>query len=251
MSIQLSLNGLSFSTLDTITNKLLHSNKITFKTEATPYLLLRDLKSLFHKENILDQKFEEVVVIHHNNFYGLVPKSLFDKEVLSNYIKFNTKLFANDEIIYDFVNPEIICVYVPFTNINNYLFECFGEFEFKHGSTVILQNLMHQNSNKTICYTHVGSKSIEVAILDQRKLLFYNQFNYKTKEDFLYYILFTYEQLRLSVNDIELKLFGNIDSDSDLFEICNKYIKHVSVFIPKHGVDNYNNIPFNLTFFGN
>ena len=254
MSIQVSLNGLSFCVLDTIANTIVQSNKLEFKATSTPYLLLKELKRLLNREKLLNQKYEEVSVIHENNLYCLVPKSLFDKEELPNYLKFNTKLLANDQIVYDELsNQEIVCVYVPFTNVNNYLFECFGEFEFKHNSMAMLQALFHQKSNKTICYVHVSNKFMELAVLEQRRLVLYNQFDYKTKEDFLYYVLFTYEQLSLSVEEVKLKLFGSVEEGDPIFDICYEYLKKVSVFIPKFGnyrLEDVHNSTIDLTLLG-
>jgi hypothetical protein len=255
LSIQVSLNGLSFCVLDTIANTVVQSHKLGFKTASTPYLLLKELKGLLNQEKVLNHEYEEVSVIHRNDLYCLVPAPLFDKEELPNYLKFNTKLLANDQVVHDSLpNHELICVYVPFTNVNNYLFDCFGEFEYKHSSMAILQTLFQQKSNKTICYVHVDSKSMEVAVLEQRKLILYNQFDYKTKEDFLYYILFTYEQLNLNVEEVKLKLFGAIEEGDDLFEICYEYLKKVTVFIPKYGnyrLEDADNSTIDLTILGN
>ncbi|MEM1260149.1 MAG: DUF3822 family protein [Bacteroidota bacterium] len=255
LSIQVSLNGLSFCVSDTIANTVIKTNKLEFKTTSTPYLLLKELKGLLRQEKLLNQEYEEVRVVHRNNLYSLVPKSLFDKDELPNYLKFNAKLLANDEIIYDELpNKEIVCVYVPFTNVNNYLLECFGEFEFKHNSIAMLDALFHQKSNKTICYAHVSNKFMELAVLEERKLVLYNQFDYKTKEDFLYYILFTYEQLGLHVEEIKLKLFGAVEEGDSIYNICYQYLKKVSVFIPKFGncdLEGLNNSNIDLTLLGN
>lgn len=232
----MSLNGLSFCVLDTIAQKVVKSEAITFKTASTPYLLLKALKELFTRENLLHTPYEEVSVIHRNDLYCLVPKPLFDKEELPNYLKFNTKLLANDEIVFDELpNNDLVCVYVPFTNINNYLFECFGEFEFIHNSLVVIQTLLQQKSNKTFCYAHVSPKFLDIIVMEQRELVLYNQFEYKTKEDFLYYVLFTYEQLGLDVETVKLKLFGTVEEGDELYTICYKYLKKVAVFIPKFG----------------
>jgi len=93
LSIQIGLNGLSFSIIDTINNSVLLSEIISFKIAATPYLVLKELKDLLNKHKILDKKFSEVQVIHNNDLFSLVPKTLFDENELANYLKFNTVLF--------------------------------------------------------------------------------------------------------------------------------------------------------------
>ena len=234
LSIQISLNGLSFFVLDTITQKILLSESIHFKTETTPYLLQKELKEILQKHGLITASFHEVTVVHKSDMFCLVPKPLFDRNELPNYLKFNTKLLANDEITYDELeNHDIISVYVPFTNINNFIFDLYGEFNYLHHSTVVLQSFLNQKiGSKPICYGHVGKKSFELGVFDQKKLLLFNQFNYNSKEDFLYYILFTYEQLGLDVELIKLKLFGEIEEDDELFNICYQYLKKVIVFEP-------------------
>ena len=236
LSIQISLNGLSFCITDTIVHKVILSDSVSFKIESTPYLLLKELKTLFEKHGILKQLFLEILVIHKNNFFSLIPKTLFDEKELANYLKFNTKILANDNIAYDEIeHQDMVSVYIPFTNINNYIFENFGAFEFIHNSTVFLQTLLQQKpSSKSICYVHVADREIELAVLNQKRVLLYNQYQYRTKEDFLYYILFTFEQLNLDPESNKLKLFGKIEEGSELFETCYTYIKKVAVFLPKN-----------------
>ncbi|MEM9000062.1 MAG: DUF3822 family protein [Bacteroidota bacterium] len=237
LSIQVSLNGLSFCAVDTIDNSIMAHEKVVFKTTSTPYLLKKELKSALEEKRINEHDFPEVTVIHKNNLFGLVPKVLFDENERSNYLKFNTKILANDHIAHDEIEShDIINVYIPFTNINNYIFDLFGEFEFRHSGSVLVQTLMAQNKAniETTCYAHVAESSMEVVVITQKKLLFYNYFHYKTKEDFLYFILFTFEQLNLNVLEVKLKLFGIIEEGDDIFEMCCSYIKKVSVFAPSN-----------------
>lgn len=55
----------------------------------------------------------------------------------------------------------------------------------------------------------------------------YNQFNFETKEDVLYYILFTLEQLKINVEEVKLHLFGQLHQEHEIFKLCETYIKNV------------------------
>ncbi|TKD63421.1 DUF3822 family protein [Flavobacterium sp. ASW18X] len=239
LSIQVSLNGLSFCIQDTVSLQLEEMEQKFFKTELTPYLVLKELKALVEHHKLAEREFTEVVVLHRNNLYSLVPVALFDKNELANYLKFNTKILATDQIVHDQIpNTEMVCVYVPFTNINNYLFTLFGEFEYKHASVSLLQTLLQNSSATTTCYVHVTPTQLEMAVLEQKNLILYNQFTYQVKEDFLYYILFTYEQLGLNVASTPLKLFGAITTEDNNYKLCYEYIKDVTVFRPEEGTYN-------------
>ena len=237
LSIQVGLNGLSFCVLDTISNKILAFEKVTFKTPSTPYLMLKELKTILNQKSDIGSDFSEVVVIHKNNMFSLVPKPLFNADELPNYLKFNAKIMANDLIAFDEIpNQEMVNVYVPYTNINNYIFDLFGEFEFKHSGTVLINKLLNQTriSPEPVCYVQVAEKEMEMMVVSEKKLIFYNQFEFKTKEDFLYYLLFSLEQLQMNPENIQLKLFGNIEEGDPIYNLCHQYVKHVSVFIPNN-----------------
>ena len=151
-------------------------------------------------------------------------------------MKFNAKIFKNDFITYDAItNQEIMSVYVPYVNVNNYIFEKFGSFEYKHSSTVIIDKVLQieKNIKEKSLYVNVEKSNIDVLVISSNSLLFYNKFNYNTKEDFIYFILFTIEQLDLNVQKINSTFFGSISSDDELFSIAHKYIRNVSILSAK------------------
>ena len=238
LSIQVRLNGLSFCVLDTIGNSILKSDRLVFEKNLSPLELQKNLEQLFKTHNLGSSQFSEVVVVHRNNLFSFVPKSLFDVNELANYLKFNTKILANDHIAYDELdNYDVVNVYVPFVNINNYVFDLFGEFEYKHNGTVLVQALLNNSgaNKEPICYVHIDGQQMDITILAQKKLLFYNSFNITSKEDFIYYLLFTLEQLKLDTECTKLQLFGSIEEGDDIYKLCYKYIKDISLFIPSVG----------------
>jgi len=229
------LNGLSFCIVDTLSNIIRDSGRIVFEKERTPYGLQKGLVALFKKYNITEQQFSEIIVVHRNKLFSLVPKSLFDENEMVNYLKFNAKILANDHIAYDEVeNHDIINVYVPFVNVNNYIYELFGEFVYKHSGTVMVESLLTGKNipKEPTCYVHVEDRQMELTLISQRKLLLYNSFHFNTKEDFIYYLLFTLEQLNLDTESVKLKLFGTIEEGDSIYNICYEYVKNISIFVP-------------------
>jgi hypothetical protein len=148
----------------------------------------------------------------------LVPQAFFDPEHLANYLKFNAKIYPTDHLDFDRVEGlESANVYVPFTNVNNYIYELFGEFEFKHSATVLLETLLTLPSSGqgTICYVHMAEEQMDMAVLDNRKLLFFNSFPYTSPTDFIYYLLFSLEQLGKNLPIRRSDKFKEILDDQD------------------------------------
>ena len=233
LSIQVSLNGLSFCVADTLRNTILLSEQLNFGKELSPFEVQRELKDLLRENKVLELNISETVVIHRNQLFSLVPKALFDQEELANYLKFNAKILANDLIEYDEIEShEIMNVYVPYVNINNYIFDLFGEFEFVHNGTVLLESLLKStgSNSEPVCFVHVSHQQMDMIVLSRKQLIFYNSFNFQTKEDFIYYILFSLEQLDLDPENIPLRLFGNLEEGDELYSICYEFVRHISMY---------------------
>ncbi|MEX0362852.1 MAG: DUF3822 family protein, partial [Allomuricauda sp.] len=100
--------------------------------------------------------------------------------------------------------------------------------------TVLISTLLNQTraTSQPVCYVHVAEKEMEIVVISDKKLLFYNHFEYKTKEDFLYFLLFSLEQLQIDLEQVQLKLFGLVEEGDAIFELCYSYIQSVSVFVP-------------------
>ena len=122
-------------------------------------------------------------------------------------------------------------VYVPLVNINNFIFERFGSFEYKHSATILLNRLLtlEKNSNLLKMYINIEDSHFEIVVVENNKLKFFNRFEYNTKEDFIYYLLFTAEQLQLNPEEFPLVLMGSVDENDALYQIAYKYVRHVSL----------------------
>ena len=121
LSIQISLSGLSFCILNTDTNTVIELREVIFEKRLNPLEALDELKSLFTKENALQSNFKNVIIIHDNDLATLVPKSLFNKNHLAEYLKFNSKILKSDFIAYDPIQENSsVNVYIPYVNFNNF-----------------------------------------------------------------------------------------------------------------------------------
>ncbi len=232
LSIQFSLDGFSFCLFDLDLQEFIAFNKYTFEyTIKTPETLLKAIKTIFINEKLLQLTYSNIMVTHVNKLSTLVPQALFNKDSLSHYIKFNNKVFNTDYYAYDSIaNKDMVSVYVPYVNVNNFLIDQFGSFHFKHYSSVLVEKLLNNYSKNSqiIFYVHVRKFNFEIIVIKNKKLLLFNTFVYNTKEDFIYYVLFVIEQLKLDVETIALFLLGSIKKGDSLYDILYTYIRNVS-----------------------
>jgi len=238
LSVQLSLSGLSFLVTDSISNEIVFFSEKTFSHTHSPDDLLTELTSLFTEQIELQENFKEVVIVYSTTLYALVPTPLFDEKIASEYLKLNSKILANDFVAFDILeNNDITIVYIPYVNINNNLFERFGNFKYYHSSTLLLMHILNKEKHSTHSkiYINVENDIFDIIILKDSELLLCNTYEYKTPEDFIYYILFCSEQLKLNPDAIECVLSGVIEEGDPNYNMLFTYIRHIS-FISSEGL---------------
>ncbi|NJW52575.1 DUF3822 family protein [Salinimicrobium sp. CDJ15-91] len=231
MSIQVSLNGLSFCGLSVPERRIIFFKDLLFTRKLSPAQVLQEIEKLYEQEPFLRQEDPEVVVLFSNELYNLVPQAFFNEEHASEYLKYNTKILETDYVAHDEVTvAKMVNVYIPFTNINNFFFEKHGEFEYRHCVSVLAAEFQIQNKYQTAgtrVYLNCFPGGYDLLVFQQGKLQLANTFKCATKEDFIYYLLFTAEQLDLDPSRFELILLGRIKERSDYYEIAYNYVKEI------------------------
>ncbi|MFO8145818.1 MAG: DUF3822 family protein [Bacteroidota bacterium] len=234
LSIQVCLNGLSFLILNCEENQLVWYKKTSFSKEFNPIKILKEIELVYEKEEFLQNPIEEVMLLFSNDLYSIVPEEYFIEEEASNYLKFNTKILKTDVVAHDFIEANnLVNVYIPYTNITNYFFDKYGEFEYKHSISVFAEAILSlEKSLLSKVYLNNYKDYYDLVIVRNGKLLLSNSFKYDSAEDFIYYLLFTLEQLKLDPSEIDLLLTGEISEESPFYKILYTYIKNVQFLKP-------------------
>lgn len=230
LSIQVSPNGLSFCVINSNQEVTLIEQQ-NFDQQLSPDQVLQEIKKTLDHNTHLKNDFTEVKVIYQNDLYTFVPKALFDNQLLKEYLQYNIKVLENDFIAYDEMDQhEIVVVYIPYVNINNFFFENFGTFTYTHAATILADNLLskEKNTDTNSIFVHINTQSFDLVVINKGKFILGNTFCYDTKEDFLYYLMFTAEQLQLNPEEFRLVLLGNITTDSECYSIAYQYIRNIS-----------------------
>ncbi|MDG2193517.1 MAG: DUF3822 family protein, partial [Polaribacter sp.] len=226
-----SLDGFSFCISHILTKEIQNFGSYIFdKTIPTPELLLVEIENILADNKLFSQEFESVTVLHQNTLSTLVPTTLFDENELNTYLEYTIKTLTTDFIAFDSLSQlEVKNVYIPYVNLNNFFFQKFGEFEYKHHATVLIDKLILHTKNNAAkqFFVNVSKHHIDIVVIENSKLLFYNTFSFATKEDFIYYILFTTEQLQLNPEELLVRFMGEIKFDSELYTTAYQYIRNV------------------------
>lgn len=232
LALQVHLSGFSFCVFDTLQHTVWMSKEVDFSTFHKEDKLEDFYSKAFSSHPELTKEYDEIVVLHDNNLNTFVPKPLFDEQFLGSYLQYNTKVFETDFFAFDEINNyEINNVYIPYVNINNFLIDTFGTFNYKQTNSVLVSKILDlsKNVDDKQVFVHFSKDKFEIIVVQNQKLLLFNSFEYKTEIDFIYYLLFTAEQLNLNPEHFKLHLLGDISEENELFKIAYKYIRNISL----------------------
>lgn len=221
LSIQLSNTLLKLAWFDIPSKKYIGLQQIDLNNAF-------DWQVLFSNLFPEGKDFQSVSLSIINGHYTLVPKGIFDEKALSSYLQFNLGAIAgkSDSNLVDSIGAHLV-----YTDNNRYsqeIQDSLPGIKTSHFGKSLLEAFSQENIEKGLM-VHVQEGRFDIACLQNKKLTFFNSFEYKTAEDFIYFLLYVMEQLKLDKESFPLFLCGEITEQSAIYELVYKYIRNVSL----------------------
>lgn len=231
LSIQLSLDGLSFCVLDTRQNKYSAIEVYNFQDISAPLVLNNVLNDLIAANDWLKLTYQETRIIFEYPKSTIIPLPLFYENHAEDYLHFNHYIDFGDKIRFDKLpNLDAVNIFAVPEIILQTLQKSFPGAHIHHFTSPLIENLIILNKNQDediVIFAHVRKSWFDLLVLSGKKLIFINSFKYKTKEDFVYFLAFVMEQLNINPEKTCLTLVGDINKISSLFELAFKYVRNV------------------------
>jgi len=181
--------------------------------------------------------FKSVVLMYQNTFSTLIPHPLFSEEQSSLYLEFNQPEEENSRIVNDKLkNNQAVNIYYLPNPVVEKIKSIWPNIKILHFSTALIESLSINFKNiaddKTL-FVNLREDCFDVVYFKENKLHFYNSFKFLTKEDFIYFLLITIDQLNLNPENINLIISGKIDKQDENYNMINQYIKNYTL-IPRN-----------------
>lgn len=85
-------------------------------------------------------------------------------------------------------------------------------------------------------YVEVANEQFAIDVLDSPgKLLLFNTFEYKTAEDFLYFLMLACDTCNVNRNETPLVFCGKIQKESKIYDVCYRYFTNIIFLKPVNG----------------
>jgi len=231
LTIKLSSFSATLALSNSVYDGIVEYFHYNFNKKILPENLSDKLDTILNESDIDQSNIIDVKLIICNKLSSLVPNNLFKEKLSLEYLKFNSKLLENDFAAHDFIEEiDAVNVYLPYVNVNNYIIDNFGSFNFYHYSTFLIKKLIKYNKEEdSSLYVNLQEESFQVLIIKKKRLLYYNNFDFNKKEDILYFLLFVIEQNKIDNNKSKLYLIGKIDFNNDVYILISKFISNLEI----------------------
>ncbi len=231
LTIRIAMDGFSLVVFSPEKNRFLGLTHFRFPDIDTNSKLSLALDGIAMSNVWISYPFQSVIAMIDHPHHALIPKALYDEKERGTYLAFNQQYCENSRIVSDQLKTaESYNIYYLSNLLTEKIKELWANTRIVHQSSILIESLLisqrNLDSDKSI-FAHIGKNNFDLVWINKDRLSFFNRFRFHTPEDFIYFILFTLDQLRLNPETLELVLSGQIDKGSPYYEIAWNYIRNI------------------------
>ena len=225
LSIQLGISHFSYCLLNTTTFTYDYAKKYSLSSKED---IATEITEIINNDAIIKADFSSQSVAFVNFPSTLVPNILYKEEEAESLLAFNTEV--NGKILTDnILSQKAHLIYVVPESIVSIVSNFFPKAKQKAQESILIQQYSQLNTDTEKAYLYLNEQKVGITIFKGDQLIFNNTFDYTTKEDLLYYSLFSFEQLKLSPESIDVTVFGTIEKEDEYFNLLYDYIRNLKL----------------------
>jgi hypothetical protein len=243
-SIRLNQDGISFCTLDPIRNKYIQITNIVLNSKLPVY---SQLDKHFMEIDILNLPYKKIFILIPTQTATLVPAAIFEQDKAKTFLDFCCNIPENSIVHFNKIRQaDIYNIFAINKEAEEFFKRQFQEPVFFHQNTPLIDGFLSSinisdKETDFICI-NFNTDFFDVAIFKNSQLKLCNSFPLKNENDFLYFTLFTFEQLKLTENTTSVFVSGINDNRQ-------KHIINLSRYISKiKQIDFPNNFRYSTIF---
>ncbi len=222
LSIQVSLDGFSFSIVRSSDNKLLifKCNSLTISSESQ---VARRFKEWVMAESVLQKTFKKVRIIVFSNNFTLVPKQLYNfntnEELTRILFEEGDKLQWADNLV-QCINAKLLFAFPD--GLAHSIKETIGECEIIHPLKLIIGHSPKNLDEKVVTLLFDGG-NVYFVLFENGNLLMANNFKINHANDAVYFVLTALKQLNIHSSEIKLFYSGKSEHLEEATSILESY----------------------------
>lgn len=238
LSIQVSLNGFSFSIIDIDKNKLLALQKSP-ATISSDNFLGRRFAEWSSQQELFKNNFAETRLLFNTEKFTLVPNEIYIKEKQKDiFCLIFGKQSGNSlkEIFLEDIHGHVLFT-IP-NELEETFKNTFSNYFLLHPVAILNRKIQNTDGkDKKTAVLYFEKNYFFLLFYADKKLQLINSFSFIHINDVIFYILSVLKQQETPKDDVKLFLAGDINSDDELHKNLGKYFSDTNFFIPDINYD--------------
>lgn len=231
LSMQAGADGFYYCILDPGRNKYIAAKYVSFSFEDVYSDEFHErIVKIIDSDEFLNCRYKSVKFIYNGHKSTIVPSPLFDRENLKSFYNFNHESHDLETLHFNKLkNIDAFNIFSLPYNLVDTVYMRFANAKLYHQATPFIENSLMKykpKGNKYRVLVNTNHMSFDIVVVNSSSLQLYNNFAYKTPDEYAYFIMYIFEQLKLNPEETELILSGDINKNSDLFKKIKLFVKY-------------------------
>jgi hypothetical protein len=178
------------------------------------------LKTLESSNSNYQKNYSKTTVILYTKLGVIIPNALFDEHDCRAYLKLNFDYQDTDYKIFntDLKNTDAHYIYLIHQDLLKILDSNISDYNIVPHALIWLDFLPIYLRNikfKENLFLNFSANNMDVAVFENGKLVFTNQFYVRDENDVLYYVLNIIENKKINSDNLHIFLAGNISTENE------------------------------------
>lgn len=242
LQIQLSKFGVSYVISDVIRNQHIAIKNKNFENPEEDILV--NFQEAVKEDVYLNKHYKTVNFFFISEKNTLIPADYFDKKHLKTYFKFNFNLSSKEEVHFNYIEKaKAYNLYSVSSTMVNFLVNHFPEIRLFHYTTPLIKSAFNEaQGTKSVDNIRVSFQNnlLNVVLIRNDKLIFFNDFDYNTEEDAIFYIMSVMKKQQVKLKISRVTIQGTVKPSGKTHKYLLKYMPNVK-FLTKFDME----FPFN------
>lgn len=228
--IHIGTSAISYAIINKEENKLKALSEVSLinnDNESVKHKLIE----LVEKDDHLKNSYKSIIVCIETFKFTFIPTAIFDQNSITKYASFLNVERFDDVLLNELKHPAIQNIFAIDVDIQKAVLTIFPNAKivnqasaFLEGSAKVLKNDAYNQ-----LFINIQDCNFEIALYAEHKLQLYNIYEYKTVDEFNYFLLAIIDQFQLKAMSTTIVLSGKINLGEELYLRIQKYFTSIKL----------------------
>ena len=236
LALQIGQQDLQFLVTSTQNNRCLFLEDFLLKPLSGTKEKINIIKEIFDNHHLLRAGFwKSVSLTLKSNKFSIIPNEFFDENLSGEYLKYNCTFHEENEthIYHKHESQGFVVSFPVYANILDFLSEAYPTLHVKiiHQVSALYEGIVNSGQvdwGKNF-FLIIDRFCLHMFLMDNSKLIFYNQFHINEFADYERFIKIVVRQFKLNLKDQNNRIWGYFLEKSRYFQEFKRIIPNLKM----------------------